>query len=95
MSIQFERGEALDNITQDMKKELEEDGDEEGLKFLSKTVDTVRKKVLVASCDIWLSWGSSTVEASDHVSLSWSKKGLVWPCLIGILSGLGGDFLNF
>ncbi|KAL3629196.1 Polyribonucleotide nucleotidyltransferase 2, mitochondrial [Castilleja foliolosa] len=42
----FERGEALDNITQDVKKSLEEDGDEEGLKFLSKTVDNVRKKVV-------------------------------------------------
>ncbi|KAK6129340.1 hypothetical protein DH2020_036913 [Rehmannia glutinosa] len=42
----FERGEALDNITQDVKKTLEEEGDEEGLKVLSKTVDTVRKKVV-------------------------------------------------
>ncbi|GFP98947.1 polyribonucleotide nucleotidyltransferase 2 mitochondrial [Phtheirospermum japonicum] len=42
----FERGEALDNITQDVKKSLEEEGDEEGLKFLSKTVDNVRKKVV-------------------------------------------------
>ncbi|KAL6520229.1 Polyribonucleotide nucleotidyltransferase 2, mitochondrial [Orobanche minor] len=42
----FERGEALDNITKDVKKSLEEEGDEEGLKFLSKTVDTVRKKVV-------------------------------------------------
>ncbi|KAL6551473.1 Polyribonucleotide nucleotidyltransferase 2, mitochondrial [Orobanche gracilis] len=42
----FERGEALDNITKDVKKSLEEECDEEGLKFLSKTVDTVRKKVV-------------------------------------------------
>ncbi|KAL0450686.1 UNVERIFIED_CONTAM: Polyribonucleotide nucleotidyltransferase 2, mitochondrial [Sesamum latifolium] len=42
----FERGEALDNITQDVKKKLEEECDEEGLKVLSKTVDTVRKKVV-------------------------------------------------
>ncbi|KAL0377408.1 UNVERIFIED_CONTAM: Polyribonucleotide nucleotidyltransferase 2, mitochondrial [Sesamum radiatum] len=43
---EFERGEALDNITQDVKKKLEEECDEEGLKVLSKTVDTVRKKVV-------------------------------------------------
>ncbi|XP_011098446.1 polyribonucleotide nucleotidyltransferase 2, mitochondrial [Sesamum indicum] len=42
----FERGEALDNITHDVKKKLEEECDEEGLKVLSKTVDTVRKKVV-------------------------------------------------
>ncbi|KAI3474906.1 hypothetical protein Pfo_030217 [Paulownia fortunei] len=42
----FERGEALDNITQDVKKTLQEECDEEGLKVLSKTVDTVRKKVV-------------------------------------------------
>nr|XP_027075182.1 polyribonucleotide nucleotidyltransferase 2, mitochondrial-like isoform X1 [Coffea arabica] len=42
----FERGEALDRITQDVKKTLEEERDEEGLKFLSKTVDTVRKEVV-------------------------------------------------
>ncbi|KAK4392969.1 Polyribonucleotide nucleotidyltransferase 2, mitochondrial [Sesamum angolense] len=42
----FERGEALDNITQDVKKKLEDECDEEGLKILSKTVDTVRKKVV-------------------------------------------------
>ncbi|KZV45682.1 polyribonucleotide nucleotidyltransferase 2, mitochondrial [Dorcoceras hygrometricum] len=43
---EFERGEALDNITQDVKKTLEEECDEEGLKFLSKTVDTLRKQVV-------------------------------------------------
>jgi len=43
--LQFERGEALDNITQDVKRVLEEEGDEESLKVLSKAVDTVRKKV--------------------------------------------------
>ncbi|XP_027357868.1 polyribonucleotide nucleotidyltransferase 2, mitochondrial isoform X6 [Abrus precatorius] len=42
----FERGEALDNITQDVKRVLEEEGDEESLKVLSKAVDTVRKKVV-------------------------------------------------
>ncbi|CAA2997103.1 polyribonucleotide nucleotidyltransferase 2, mitochondrial [Olea europaea subsp. europaea] len=42
----FERGEALDRITQDVKKELEQECDEEGLKFLSKTVDTVWKQVI-------------------------------------------------
>ncbi|KAG6392489.1 hypothetical protein SASPL_146711 [Salvia splendens] len=41
----FERGEALDNIGRDVKKILEEEGDEEGLKVLSNTVDNVRKKV--------------------------------------------------
>lgn len=45
MSVQFERGEALDNIARDVKKTLEDEGDEEGLKVLSKTVDNVRKKV--------------------------------------------------
>lgn len=44
---QFERGEALDKITQDVKRTLEEECDEEGLKVLSKTVDTVRKEVWV------------------------------------------------
>ncbi|KAH7851694.1 hypothetical protein Vadar_015417 [Vaccinium darrowii] len=42
----FERGEALDRITQDVRRELEEEGDEESLKVLSKTVDTVRKGVV-------------------------------------------------
>ncbi|XP_057769301.1 polyribonucleotide nucleotidyltransferase 2, mitochondrial [Salvia miltiorrhiza] len=42
----FERGEALDNIGRDVKKILEEEGDDEGLKVLSKTVDNVRKKVV-------------------------------------------------
>lgn len=42
----FERGEALDKITQDVRKALAEEGDEESLKVLSKTVDTVRKKVI-------------------------------------------------
>ncbi|TKY50450.1 Polyribonucleotide nucleotidyltransferase 2 [Spatholobus suberectus] len=42
----FERGEALDNITQDVKRVLEEEGDEESLKVLPKAVDTVRKKVV-------------------------------------------------
>lgn len=43
--IQFERGEALENITQDVKRTLEEEGDDEGLKILPKMVDTVRKQV--------------------------------------------------
>ncbi|MED6169923.1 Polyribonucleotide nucleotidyltransferase 2, mitochondrial [Stylosanthes scabra] len=42
----FERGEALDGITQDVKRVLEEEGDEESLKILPKAVDTVRKKVV-------------------------------------------------
>ncbi|KAK4282381.1 hypothetical protein QN277_013765 [Acacia crassicarpa] len=42
----FERGEALDKITQDVRRVLEEECDEEGLKVLSKAVDTVRKKVV-------------------------------------------------
>lgn len=45
VSAQFERGEALDNIGRDVKKTLEEEGDEGGLKVLSKTVDNVRKQV--------------------------------------------------
>lgn len=43
--IQFERGEALDNIMKDVKKVLQEDCDEGILKVLPKAVDTVRKKV--------------------------------------------------
>ncbi|KAK1423270.1 hypothetical protein QVD17_18567 [Tagetes erecta] len=42
----FERGEALDKIGKDVKGILEEEGDEESLKVLSKTVDTVRKQVV-------------------------------------------------
>ncbi|XP_017214739.1 polyribonucleotide nucleotidyltransferase 2, mitochondrial isoform X2 [Daucus carota subsp. sativus] len=42
----FERGEALENITQDIRKALEEDCDEESLKVLPKTVDKVRKEVI-------------------------------------------------
>ncbi|KAG6588949.1 Polyribonucleotide nucleotidyltransferase 2, mitochondrial, partial [Cucurbita argyrosperma subsp. sororia] len=42
----FERGEALDNITKDVKKVFEEECDEEGLKVLPKAVDSVRKKVV-------------------------------------------------
>ncbi|XP_030953897.1 polyribonucleotide nucleotidyltransferase 2, mitochondrial [Quercus lobata] len=42
----FERGEALDKITQDVRRSLEEECDEESLKVLPKTVDTVRKKVV-------------------------------------------------
>ncbi|PIA61826.1 hypothetical protein AQUCO_00200076v1, partial [Aquilegia coerulea] len=42
----FERGEALDNITQDVKKVLVEENDEESLKVLPKAVDTVRKGVV-------------------------------------------------
>ncbi|KAK9064755.1 hypothetical protein SSX86_016137 [Deinandra increscens subsp. villosa] len=42
----FERGEALDKIGQDVKGILEEEGDQESLKVLSKTVDTVRKQVV-------------------------------------------------
>jgi hypothetical protein len=43
--LQFERGEALEKITQSVKAKLEEENDEDSLKFLSKTVDTVRKQV--------------------------------------------------
>ncbi|CAH1412980.1 unnamed protein product [Lactuca virosa] len=42
----FERGEALDKIAQNVKGILEEEGDEESLKVLSKTVDTVRKQII-------------------------------------------------
>lgn len=42
---QFERGGALENIAQDVKKALEEEEDEESLKVLPKAVDTVRKQV--------------------------------------------------
>ncbi|KAK4750549.1 hypothetical protein SAY87_004031 [Trapa incisa] len=42
----FERGEALENIAQDVKKVLEEEGDEESLKVLPKAVDTVRKQIV-------------------------------------------------
>lgn len=43
--MQFERGKALDKITQDVRKALNEECDEEGMKVLSKTVDSVRKEV--------------------------------------------------
>ncbi|KAK9925332.1 hypothetical protein M0R45_033659 [Rubus argutus] len=42
----FERGEALENITQDVRKALEEECDDESLRLLPKAVDTVRKKVV-------------------------------------------------
>ncbi|KAF8768924.1 hypothetical protein HU200_007490 [Digitaria exilis] len=42
----FERGEALEKITQSVKTKLEEENDEDSLKFLSKAVDTVRKQVI-------------------------------------------------
>ncbi|XP_044466313.1 polyribonucleotide nucleotidyltransferase 2, mitochondrial isoform X2 [Mangifera indica] len=42
----FERGEALENIAQEVRKVLEEECDEECLKVLPKAVDTVRKKVV-------------------------------------------------
>lgn len=45
--VQFERGEALEKIAQDVKRELEEECDEESLRVLSKAVDTVRKEVAV------------------------------------------------
>ncbi|CAM8999183.1 unnamed protein product [Rhodiola kirilowii] len=41
----FERGEALENITREVKKTLEEEVDEETIKVLPKAVDTVRKQV--------------------------------------------------
>ncbi|PWA64842.1 polyribonucleotide nucleotidyltransferase [Artemisia annua] len=43
---EFERGEALEKIGQEVKVVLEEEGDEESLKVLSKTVDTVRKQII-------------------------------------------------
>ncbi|OAY79355.1 Polyribonucleotide nucleotidyltransferase 2, mitochondrial [Ananas comosus] len=42
----FERGEALDKITQTVKSNLEEECDEESLKFLPKAIDTVRKQII-------------------------------------------------
>lgn len=45
-SFQFERGAALENITQSVKSKLEEENDEDSLKFLYKAVDTVRKQVV-------------------------------------------------
>ncbi|CAM8954684.1 unnamed protein product [Rhodiola kirilowii] len=42
----FERGEALENITQEVKKTLEEEGDEESIQVLPKAVDTVRKQIV-------------------------------------------------
>ncbi|KAK6928360.1 S1 domain [Dillenia turbinata] len=43
---EFERGEALEQITQDVKRQLEEECAEESLKVLSKVVDTMRKHVI-------------------------------------------------
>ncbi|KAK8960926.1 hypothetical protein KSP40_PGU000596 [Platanthera guangdongensis] len=42
----FERGEALDKITQDVRAKLEEEFDEESLKVLPKAVDMVRKQIV-------------------------------------------------
>ncbi|XP_074312378.1 polyribonucleotide nucleotidyltransferase 2, mitochondrial [Silene latifolia] len=42
----FERGEALDMITRDVKRALQEECDEDSLKGLSKAVDTVRKQIV-------------------------------------------------
>ncbi|CAI0406268.1 unnamed protein product [Linum tenue] len=42
----FERGEALENIMQDVKQQLELEGDEESIKILPKAIDTVRKQVV-------------------------------------------------
>lgn len=42
----FERGGALEKITQSVKAKLEEENDEDSLKFLHKAVDTVRKQVI-------------------------------------------------
>ena len=49
-SNQFERGEALEKITQDVKLVLQEEVEEEGLRFLPKAVDAVRKKVYFYFC---------------------------------------------
>ncbi|KAL9666281.1 hypothetical protein QQ045_000608 [Rhodiola kirilowii] len=42
----FERGEALENITREVRKTLEEEVDEESIKVLPKAVDTVRKQIV-------------------------------------------------
>ncbi|KAJ3692530.1 hypothetical protein LUZ60_012880 [Juncus effusus] len=42
----FERGEALEKVSQDVKAKLEEEGDEDSLKFVSKAVDSIRKHVI-------------------------------------------------
>ncbi|XP_020589440.1 polyribonucleotide nucleotidyltransferase 2, mitochondrial isoform X2 [Phalaenopsis equestris] len=42
----FERGEALDKITQDVRAKLEEEFDEDSLKVLPKGVDMVRKQIV-------------------------------------------------
>ncbi|OMO69440.1 hypothetical protein COLO4_29057 [Corchorus olitorius] len=42
----FERGEALEKITEDVKSALEEECDEQSLKVLPKVVDAVRKQVV-------------------------------------------------
>ncbi|CAH8328166.1 unnamed protein product [Eruca vesicaria subsp. sativa] len=42
----FERGEALENIGNDVHKVFEEEGDQESLSILPKAVDTVRKKIV-------------------------------------------------
>ncbi|KAJ8775171.1 hypothetical protein K2173_020175 [Erythroxylum novogranatense] len=42
----FERGEALDNIAQEVKRTFEEESDEESLKVLPKAIDMVRKQVV-------------------------------------------------
>lgn len=51
--IQFERGEALDLITQNVKGALAEECDEESLKVLPKVVDSVRKEVRCATRDLF------------------------------------------
>lgn len=51
-NTQFERGEALENIAQDVRKALEEECDEESLRLLPKAVDTVRKKVSHAKMNL-------------------------------------------
>lgn len=64
---QFERGEALENITQDVRKALAEESDEESLKVVSKTVDSVRKEVSM------LIWNQIFVTPCniDHLYSSW------------------------
>eukprot|EP00252_Welwitschia_mirabilis_P024988 TRINITY_DN7648_c0_g1_i1.p1 TRINITY_DN7648_c0_g1~~TRINITY_DN7648_c0_g1_i1.p1 ORF type:complete len:1012 (-),score=254.90 TRINITY_DN7648_c0_g1_i1:461-3496(-) len=42
----FERGKALNKISDDVKRILEEEGDEESLRVLSKAVDSVRKTIV-------------------------------------------------
>lgn len=67
--MQFERGEALEKITQDVKRVLEEECDEESLKVLPKAVDTVRKMVSIARM---------IFSAKSHMTISFTKLMLLF-----------------